>query len=113
MQRTPGTGAYRSVWRWHFYAGLFSAPLLIVLTLTGAIYLFDREIDGWWNRDMQAVAVGGAALPLAAQEAAVLRAAPSSAGSASPTTQARPPSGTSGFRAARHGTCISIRIAAS
>ena len=67
MERTRGTGAYRSVWRWHFYAGLFSAPLLIVLTLTGAIYLFDREIDGWWNRDMQAVAVGGAALPLAAQ----------------------------------------------
>ncbi|WP_374597752.1 PepSY-associated TM helix domain-containing protein [Sphingosinicella sp.] len=76
MERTRGTGAYRSVWRWHFYAGLFSAPLLIVLTLTGAIYLFDREIDGWWNRDMQAVAAGGATLPLAAQEAAVRRAVP-------------------------------------
>lgn len=76
MERTRGTGAYRSVWRWHFYAGLFSAPLLIVLTLTGAIYLFDREIDGWWNRDMQTVAASGTMLPLAAQEAAVLRAFP-------------------------------------
>lgn len=68
--------AYRAVWRWHFYAGLFTAPLLIVLTLTGALYLFDREVDGWWNREIQTVAIAGAPLPLAAQEAAVARALP-------------------------------------
>lgn len=68
--------AYRAVWRWHFYAGLFTAPLLIILTLTGALYLFDREFDGWWNREIQTMAVADATLPLAAQEAAVKRAMP-------------------------------------
>lgn len=42
-----------------------------MLTLTGAIYLFDREIDGWWNRDIQWVAAGQSTLPLAEQEAIV------------------------------------------
>jgi len=68
--------AYRAVWRWHFYAGLFTAPLLIILTLTGALYLFDREVDGWWNRKIQTIVIVGTPLPLAAQEAAVKRALP-------------------------------------
>ncbi len=73
---------YRAVWRWHFYAALWTAPLLIVLTLSGAIYLFDREIDAWWNRSVQTVApatgpaTGHAPLPLAQQEALVLAAHP-------------------------------------
>jgi uncharacterized iron-regulated membrane protein len=70
------THGYRSVWRWHFYAALWTAPLLIVLTLTGAIYLFDREFDGWWNRDIQTVAAGATSLPLATQEAIVRSAFP-------------------------------------
>lgn len=72
--RQPTT--YRAVWRWHFYAGLLCAPVLLLLSLTGAIYLFDREIDGWWNRDLQRVAVGAVALPLATQEAALVAAYP-------------------------------------
>ncbi|MBK9999873.1 MAG: PepSY domain-containing protein [Sphingomonadales bacterium] len=67
---------YRSVWRWHFYAALWTAPLLIVLTLTGAIYLFDREFDGWWNREIQTVAARATLLPLARQEAIVRGAFP-------------------------------------
>ncbi|WP_298172099.1 PepSY domain-containing protein [Novosphingobium sp.] len=69
---------YRAVWRWHFYAALWTAPLLIVLTLSGAIYLFDREIDAWWNRSVQtlAPAPGLAALPLERQEAIVKAAHP-------------------------------------
>lgn len=72
---------YRAVWRWHFYAALWTAPLLIVLTLSGAIYLFDREIDAWWNRDVQTVAPasGLAAVPLARQEAVVLNGHPGAA----------------------------------
>lgn len=38
-------GFYRSVWRWHFYAGLLVVPLLLVLALTGAVYLFHDEIE--------------------------------------------------------------------
>lgn len=36
---------YRSVWRWHFYAGLFAAPILFALAVTGSIYLFREEIN--------------------------------------------------------------------
>lgn len=36
---------YRSVWRWHFYAGIFVAPFLLILAVTGAIYLFNDEIN--------------------------------------------------------------------
>jgi uncharacterized iron-regulated membrane protein len=68
--------AQRAVWRWHFYAGLFAAPVLIVLALTGALYLFDREIDHAWNRSLDTVAVSGDVQSLAAQEAAVLAAHP-------------------------------------
>ena len=69
--RTRGTTTYRAVWRWHFHAGLIIAPLLIVLALTGALYLFDREFDGWWNRDIATVTVEATTLSLAAQESAV------------------------------------------
>lgn len=36
---------YRILWRWHFYAGLFVMPFLIVLAITGAIYVFKPQID--------------------------------------------------------------------
>ena len=36
---------YRAVWRWHFYAGLFCIPFVILLSVTGAIYLFKEEIE--------------------------------------------------------------------
>lgn len=38
---------YRAVWRWHFYASLFCIPFVIVLSITGAIYLFKTEIEDW------------------------------------------------------------------
>lgn len=67
---------YRAVWRWHFYAGLFVAPVLVLLAITGALYLFDRELEGWWNHEIQTVSVGARSLPLADQEAAVRTAYP-------------------------------------
>jgi len=36
---------YRMFWRWHLYAGLFVAPFLIILAMTGAVYLFNDELD--------------------------------------------------------------------
>ncbi|MGA9230613.1 MAG: PepSY domain-containing protein, partial [Exiguobacterium oxidotolerans] len=35
---------YRTVWRWHFYAGIIFAPFLIMLAVTGSIYLFKPQI---------------------------------------------------------------------
>ncbi len=31
---------YRTVWRWHFYAGLFCIPFVLWLATIGSIYLF-------------------------------------------------------------------------
>jgi uncharacterized iron-regulated membrane protein len=67
---------YRAVWRWHFFAGLFSAPVLIILSITGALYLFDWEIDSWWHRDALRVEQGAASTTLAQQEAALHAAFP-------------------------------------
>ncbi|PJG58779.1 PepSY-associated TM helix domain-containing protein [Aeromonas cavernicola] len=36
---------YQRIWRWHFYAGLFVAPFLIMLSLTGIVYLFKPQLD--------------------------------------------------------------------
>lgn len=48
---------YRAVWRWHFYAGLLVLPFLILLAVTGGLYLFRDEIDTAWHRDLKQVAV--------------------------------------------------------
>jgi uncharacterized iron-regulated membrane protein len=36
---------YRTLWRWHFYAGLFVIPFLVVLAITGTIYCFQPQIE--------------------------------------------------------------------
>jgi uncharacterized iron-regulated membrane protein len=36
---------YRAVWRWHFYAGLLVIPFMILLAITGGIYLFKDELN--------------------------------------------------------------------
>ena len=46
---TPTAGAvtagYRTLWRWHFYAGLFVMPFLLVLAITGTLYCFQPQIE--------------------------------------------------------------------
>lgn len=44
------TALYRTVWRWHFYAGLFVVPLVLILSVTGSIYLFKPQLDRWQER---------------------------------------------------------------
>ncbi|WP_020184729.1 PepSY domain-containing protein [Methylopila sp. 73B] len=66
---------YRAVWRWHFYAGLIVAPFLLILSVTGAIYLFNDEINDVLHAEKRIVAPHGETLPLsrliAAAEASV------------------------------------------
>lgn len=42
---------YATIWRWHFYAGFIFAPFLIILAITGGIYLFKPQIEEWLYRD--------------------------------------------------------------
>ena len=40
-----GATLYRAVWRWHFIAGLVILPFVLILAVTGGIYLFKDEIN--------------------------------------------------------------------
>jgi uncharacterized iron-regulated membrane protein len=62
---------YRTIWRWHFYAGLFVVPMVLVLALTGSIYLFKPQLDRWEERDFRGLAAAGAVSPNTQAEAAL------------------------------------------
>ena len=64
---------YRRVWRWHFYAGLLVLPFVLLLSVTGAIYLFKPQIDRWEERAYHGPS-GGAPVSPDAQLAAALAA---------------------------------------
>ncbi|MEP0070928.1 PepSY domain-containing protein [Pyruvatibacter sp.] len=36
---------YNSVWRWHFYAGLIISPILLIMAVTGGMYLMQPQIE--------------------------------------------------------------------
>lgn len=46
---------YRAVWRWHFYAGLIILPFMILIAVTGGIYLFKDEINNTLYADVRIV----------------------------------------------------------
>lgn len=46
IQFATGGRLYRVIWRWHFYAGMIVAPVLIVVAATGALYIFKDELEG-------------------------------------------------------------------
>ncbi|MDF7774083.1 PepSY domain-containing protein [Sphingomonas sp. AOB5] len=57
------TALYRTVWRWHFYAGLFVLPFIMILSVTGSIYLFKPQIDRWEERAFRGLPAGDAVSP--------------------------------------------------
>jgi uncharacterized iron-regulated membrane protein len=70
------TELYGAVWRWHFYAGLLTLPFLVLLAVTGGVYLFKDEIANLAYARFVAVEPGAAAslrasAIVAAAEAAV------------------------------------------
>jgi uncharacterized iron-regulated membrane protein len=67
---------YRVVWRWHFYAGLLVIPFMLILAITGIIYLFRPQLDRLMYRDLLFVQPAGAALPPTQQLEAVRAAHP-------------------------------------
>ncbi|WP_434120909.1 PepSY-associated TM helix domain-containing protein [Salinicoccus roseus] len=56
---------YPAIWRWHFYAGIVIAPLLLVLAVTGGVYLFKHDIEDTLYADYYEVTPSGT--PIAAQ----------------------------------------------
>lgn len=56
-------GSYQWIWRWHFYAGILFAPFLLVLAITGGIYLFKAEIEHKLYEDWYVVTPQSEAMP--------------------------------------------------
>jgi len=73
---TPAGGVYAAFWRWHFYAGLLVMPVLMLMALTGGIYLFKDDIENGLNRHMVEVAPASSSTPPQAWSDAALAAIP-------------------------------------
>ncbi len=67
---------WRSIWRTHFYAGLFAAPILVMLALTGLVILYTEPIQRVTDGDLTTVTVEGDRVSLEEQRAAVADAHP-------------------------------------
>ena len=68
---------YRTVWRWHFYAGVFTFPFVIVLAISGSIYLFKPQIEAWIDRPYDNLEIHHPA-PVSEQVQAALSSVPDS-----------------------------------
>jgi uncharacterized iron-regulated membrane protein len=71
VQSQEANALYRTLWRWHFYAGLFVIPFIIILSLTGAVYLFKPQIERFEESSFRNLPVSGAVTPSAQVDAAI------------------------------------------
>jgi len=62
---------HRTVWRWHFYAGLFCIPFVLWLAATGTIFLFKPQIERFLDRPYDHLAIAQRATVNAQVQAAV------------------------------------------
>ena len=67
---------YRTVWRWHFYAGLFCIPFVLWLAFTGTLYLFKPQIEAWLDAPYDHLGIDGARASVFDQVQAAVRAVP-------------------------------------
>lgn len=72
---SAGTRLYRAVWRWHFYAGLFVVPFLLVLACTGLIMVYGNSVETFLGAKHY-VAPGGERATYVAQADAATAAVP-------------------------------------
>jgi uncharacterized iron-regulated membrane protein len=66
---------YFAAWRWHFYAGIYVAPFLAMLAVTGLVMLWIAAVAGL-NGERTAVTPAGATLAVSAQAEAAAGAVP-------------------------------------
>jgi uncharacterized iron-regulated membrane protein len=74
--QSPGNRFYRTVWRWHFYAGLFVIPFMLVLAATGIVYLFKPQLDAAMYHNLMFVPPGTTTLPYTEQVQSVQKSYP-------------------------------------
>ena len=71
IPRARSQAVYATIWRWHFYAGLFVIPFVLILAVTGAAYLFKPQVERWEERAFQNLPTSGAVAPQAQLDAAL------------------------------------------
>lgn len=78
VEKNPATYSafYRMVWRWHFYAGLFCAPFIFILCLSGSIYLFKPQIDAYLDQPYNHLTLSSTVKSLDEQVAAAVLSQP-------------------------------------
>jgi uncharacterized iron-regulated membrane protein len=67
-----------TIWRWHFYAGLFCIPFILLLSITGGIYLFNPQVESQLDQPYEGLTITGVQTSAEAQVAAALAAVPGS-----------------------------------
>ncbi len=67
---------YAAVWRWHFYAGVYVAPFLVMLALSGSVMLAKGPLERWQLRGLLANEADGRAVSHQARLDAARRAMP-------------------------------------
>ena len=77
--QAPSRGLdHRTVWRWHFYAGLFCIPFVLWLAITGTIFLFHPQIQQWLDRPFDHLSTAGHEATVNAQVQTALATIPGS-----------------------------------
>ncbi len=70
--RGAGTGLFRAMWRWHFYAAFLVIPVFAMLAVTGLIMLFKWQLDPLQAPELRFTPPPtGSMAPMSAQEQAV------------------------------------------
>lgn len=62
-ERSWLSALHPAVWRWHFWAGLLVTPFLIVISITGALYVFQEDLAVWSRPDLHRVALPADPVP--------------------------------------------------
>jgi uncharacterized iron-regulated membrane protein len=67
MRKKSNMSPYQTIWRWHFYAGIIISPFLLILAVTGSIYLFKPQIEQNLYKEYYEVKAQGEKLPASEQ----------------------------------------------
>jgi uncharacterized iron-regulated membrane protein len=99
---------HRTIWRWHFWAGLLVAPVLLMLSLTGAIYLFNDELNDALYPELRHVIPSATSVPVSRMIGAALAAHPGTATRID--TPATPDRSAVVFVTPRHGAPLRVAV---
>lgn len=59
---------HQTLWRWHFFAGLYVLPFMLMLTITGLVMMFYPQIEQWQYPHLVQVDANQSSSPLSATQ---------------------------------------------